>query len=352
MMGRSLQFLRQYSNLCAAAGDESAIRDRIRSDIGSSVDDVSVNPLGNLTAVKGGRIRSKSLLLTAHMDEIAFMVRSIEKNGTVGFYPVGGVVSKILPGTSVALGKRKIPGVIGTKAPHLLMTQERDKVPDIKELFIDIGASSKEEVKDVEKGDYIYFRSAFLAQGALCFGKAFDDRAGCAALTTLLRQQRDQIPGVSITAVYTAQEEVGLRGASTAAFGREGVLFNLNLEGTTCSDRDMKKTYSPSTELGGGPAVTVMDRTMITNRKLLDWVLGIARARSIPCQLKRTATGGTDAGIIHLTGEGIPSVTVAVPVRYIHAPWGILSRKDFNNYMRLAAAVIEEAHRFKALNGG
>jgi endoglucanase len=221
-------------------------------------------------------------------------------------------------------------------------------VPDLKELFIDIGAASKEEVRDVETGEYVYFRSAFLAQGGLCFGKAFDDRAGCAAVTTLLRKHSDEKPNLSITAVYTAQEEVGLRGAFTAAFGREDVLFNLNLEGTTCSDRELKKTYSPSTELGQGPAVTVMDRTMITNRKLLDWVLGLARKRSIPCQLKRTVTGGTDAGRIHLTGEGIPSVTIAMPVRYIHAPWGILSRRDFDNYMRLAAAVVEEAHRFKA----
>ena len=347
MMGRSLQYLKHYSDLCAAAGDESAMRERIRRDIGDSVDDVSVNPLGNLTAVKGGKARRRTLLLTAHMDEVAFMVKSIEKNGTIRFYPVGGVVPKILPGTSVVLGRKKIPGVIGTRAVHLVQPQERDKVPDIKELFIDVGVASKEEVKDVEAGEYVYFRSAFLAQGGLCFGKAFDDRTGCAAVTTLLRKHRYEKPGASITAVYTAQEEVGLRGAFTAAFGREGVLFNLNLEGTTCSDREVKKTYSPSTELGGGPAVTVMDRTIITNRKLLDWVLRLARERSIPCQLKRTVTGGTDGGRIHLTGEGIPSVTIAVPVRYIHAPWGILSRKDFDNYIRLAAAVVEEAHRFK-----
>ncbi len=347
-MGRSIQYLKQYSNLCAAAGDESAIRDHIRRDIEHSVDDVTVNPLGNLRAIRKGKNRSKTLLLTAHMDEVAFMVKSIEKNGTIRFYPIGGIVPKILPGTSVALGVKRIPGVIGSKALHLLQQKERDRVSDIKELFIDVGASSREEVRDVEPGAYIYFRSAFLAQGGLCFGKAFDDRAGCAAVTTLLNRYSDEKPGATITAVYTAQEEVGLRGASTAAFDREGILLNLNLEGTTCADRDVKKTYSPSTELGEGPAITIMDRTIITNRKLLDWTVELARARSIPCQLKRTVTGGTDAGKIHLAGEGIPSITVAVPVRYIHAPWGILSRKDFDNYIRLAAAIVEEAHRFKA----
>ena len=347
-MAGSIQYLKQYSNLCAAAGDESTIRDHISRDIERGVDDVTVNPLGNLRAIRKGRIHGKTLLLTAHMDEVAFMVKSIEKNGTIRFYPIGGIVPKILPGTSVVIGRKKIPGVVGCKALHLLQPQEKEKVSDIKELFIDVGAADREEVKDVEPGAYIYFRSAFLTQGGLCIGKAFDDRAGCAAVSTVLSRYRDEKPGATITAVYTAQEEVGLRGAATAAVERGGILFNLNLEGTTCDDRNVKKTYSPSTELGKGPAITVMDRTIITNRKLLDWTRELARVRSIPFQLKRTVTGGTDAGRIHLAGEGIPSITVAVPVRYIHSPWGILSRKDFDNYIRLASAIVEEAHRFKA----
>ncbi len=348
MTDRPFQYLRRYSDLCAAPGDEAAIRKIIEHDVGDSVDDVSVSPLGNLSAVKRGTLPKKNLLLTAHMDEVAFMVKAIEQNGTIRFYPVGGIMPKILPGTSVSLGKKGIPGVICSKAVHLLQPKERDKILEPKDLFVDVGASSKEEVKDIAAGDYIYFRSVFHSQGGLCFGKAFDDRAGCAAVTTLLRRYKDVTPKLSIRAVYTAQEETGLRGATTAAFGVEGVLFNLNLEGTTCSDREVKKTYSPSTELGSGPAVTVMDRTIITSRKLLDWVLELARERSIPFQLKRTVTGGTDGGRIHLTEEGIPSVTVAVPVRYIHAPWGILSKKDFDNYLRLAAAIVEEADRFKA----
>jgi len=345
-MNRSTQFLRRYSNLCAAAGDESVIRGQIRRDIAQSVDAVSLNPLGNLRAERKGKRTGKTLLLTAHMDEVAFMVKSIEKNGTVRFYPIGGVLPKVLPGISVVLGRKMIPGVVGSKAPHLLQPQERDKLADIKELFIDIGVGSREEVKDVEPGDYIYFRSQFLAQGGLCFGKAFDDRVGCAALSTLLCRYGEEKPRISVTAVYTAQEEVGLRGAWTTVLDREEIIFNLNLEGTTCADRDIEKIYSPSTELGKGPAITVMDKTTITNRRLLDWALGIARDRSIPCQLKQTVTGGTDAGGIHLSGEGIPAITVAVPIRYIHAPWGILSRKDFDNYIRLVAAIVDEAHRF------
>jgi putative aminopeptidase FrvX len=342
----SLQYLRVYCNACGAAGDETELRKQIQKDIQGAVDEVSVNPLGNLVAEKKGRSDDRCLLITAHMDEVALIVRSIEKNGTIKFYPVGGVVSKILPATVVRIGENRVPGVIASKAVHLLQVAEREKVPDVKELFIDVGASAGEDVKNIAAGDYVYFRSPFTSQGGRFFGKAFDDRAGCAALTFLLNRFRKTRPKLTLAAVYTAQEEVGLRGAWTAAFGRQNVLFNLNLEATTCADRETKKLYSPSTEMGKGPAVTIMDRTMITQRKLLDWVLERAEAHGIPVQLKRTVTGGTDAGRIHLTETGMPSVTVAVPVRYIHAPWGILSRRDFDLYLRLVGVLVDEGGSF------
>ena len=155
-------------------------------------------------------------------------------------------------------------------------------------------------------------------------------------------------PGITstIVATYTVQEEVGLRGGATAAYGHENLLFNLNLEGTTCSDRELKKTYSPSTEIGRGPAITFMDRTTITNRTLLDFVVSIAEKNKIPYQFKRTVTGGTDTGTIHLSGEGIPSITVSVPVRYIHAPWSILYAKDYEYYKTLVKAIVKEAGTF------
>ena len=317
----------------------------MRAKITKYVAEIVEDPYGNMIARKG-KPHKPRILLAAHMDEVGFMITGIEKSGRLRFHAIG-MMPAVLMAKRVLIGKDKVPGVIGHKPIHLAKQEEMKKLPDMKDLFIDIGASSKEEARDVGKGDYIYFRSAFIAQGGLCFGKAFDDRVGCAALSTLLCRYGEDKPRVSVSAVYTAQEEVGLRGAWTAALDREGIIFNLNLEGTTCADRDMEKTYSPSTELGKGPAITVMDKTMITNRRLLDWTLGIARARSIPYQLKQTVTGGTDAGRIHLSGEGIPSITVSVPIRYIHAPWGILSRKDFENYIRLAAAIVEEAHRFK-----
>jgi putative aminopeptidase FrvX len=361
---RALELLGKYSNLCAAAGDEDELRASIREDLKGCVDELGVNPLGNLTATKHGKQRDRSVLLTAHMDEVAFMVKSVEKNGLLRFYAVGGLLSKILVGNAVLVGKARKPGVVAYKSYHLMTAQERKKVPDLKDLFIDIGAGGGEEVKDISPGDYAYFRSEFFTQKGVFFGKAFDDRAGCAALASLLREYAGEgvpapdnpapdnpapgEPPLTLIAVFTAQEEVGLRGGETAGFGLGNVAFNLNLEGTTCSDRELKTSYSPVTESGKGPAITFMDRTSIADRRLFEFVAAVAEKEGIPYQLKRGVAGGTDAGAVSLTEAGIPAVTVAVPVRYIHAPWGIVHSGDFDHYLKLARAVVRRAAEFTA----
>lgn len=338
--------LEKYSNICSAAGDEDRVRECIRKDIEGFVEEISVNPIGNLTAVMKGKKRGQSLLITAHMDEVAFIVKSVEKNGLIKFHPLGGFVTNILPGNSIIIGKDRIPGVIACKSYHLVPDEERRKTPVEKELYIDVGASESDDVKNINPGDYVYFRSKFFRQNGNYFGKAFDDRVGCSAITEILKVYKKDPPPITINAVYTAQEEVGLRGGATAAFGYKDLLFNLNLEGTTSSDRDIKVTYSPGTELGKGPAITFMDRTSITQRKLLDFVISIARQYAIPFQLKKGITGGTDAGVIHLTERGIPSITVSVPVRYIHSPWNVIMNTDYRSYINLVKAVVNEASRF------
>jgi endoglucanase len=346
----ALALLGRYSNICAAAGDEEELRAAIREDLKGFVDEIAASPLGNLTAVRRGRAGGGTVLLTAHMDEVAFMVKSVEKNGLLRFAPVGGLLSKILVGNAVIVGRQKKPGVIAYKSYHLMSPQERKKAPDFKDLFIDIGAGGSEEARDIAPGDYAYFRSEFFRQHETLLGKAFDDRAGCAALTSLLRGfggKGERAPHSTVVAVYTAQEEVGLRGGETAGFGLGKVAFNLNLEGTTCSDRELKKTYSPVTESGKGPAVTFMDRTSIANRRLFDFVLRVAEREGIPFQLKKGVAGGTDAGAVSLTESGIPAVTVAVPVRYIHAPWGMASAGDFERTVALARAVVGRAAEFE-----
>jgi len=250
-----------------------------------------------------------------------------------------------LPATSVIIGNKKIAGAIAIKTLHFSSPAELSTADEIRDMYIDIGASSKAEANGVQIGDYIYFTTKFFKQGSYLFGKAFDDRAGCCAITEAILSGPYE---TSIYASYNVSEEVGLRGGYVCAFDVEDLLFNLNLEGTTCSDREIEQTYSPSTELGKGPAFTIMDNSSIANRKLLEFAIEIAKKNEIPYQFKRTVTGGTDSGAITLTQSGVASITLSVPVRYIHAPWSIIHEKDFENYIKLAIAIVKEAHNFKS----
>jgi len=197
---------------------------------------------------------------------------------------------------------------------------------------VDIGAQSKDEAKKLAPlGTYATFATQFRELGPTVSGKAFDDRAGCAVLVELVRGERFRF---DLHAAFTVQEEVGLRGARVAAYAIEPDCA-FALEGTIADDIPKDKEASPTTELGQGPAITVMDHSFIADRHLVRLLTGTAEELGIPYQIKQPGIGGTDAGAIHLTREGVPSVTVAVPCRYIHSPVALLSLDDFNNTVRL-----------------
>ncbi|HNV44164.1 MAG TPA: hypothetical protein PKH20_05400 [Exilispira sp.] len=337
-----IEMLERYSGANSGSGDEENIVKEISKDLKDKVKDISRNPLGNLIAKVPGKSK-KNVLLTAHMDEVCLMIREIDENGLIKFAPIGGIIPKILPATAVTIGRKRVPGIIAIKTLHFSSKAELDTADEIRDMYIDVGASTKAEVKGVEVGDYIYFTTKFTRQGDYIFGKAFDDRAGCVAISEVLCNAPYN---VSLYASYNVSEEVGCRGGYVSAYDVPDLLFSLNFEGTTCSDREVKPTYSPSTELGLGPAFTIMDNSTITNKKLLDWAISVARKSNIPFQFKRTVTGGTDSGVISLTQSGVPSITLSLPVRYIHAPWAIVNRFDLENYIKLAIAIINEADSF------
>jgi len=334
--------LKELSEAFGVSGGEDEVREIIIEAIKDHVDEYRVDSMGNLIALKKGTGESKlKVMVAAHMDEVGLMITHIdEETGALRFRPVGGIDDRILLSKVVLIGQDRLPGVIGVKPVHLLKDEERRRVIKVEQMTIDIGAKSKKEAeKAVKIGDYAVFATGFrqLAEDGLrtVKGKAFDDRAGCAVLIEVLKQRYP----FDLYPVFTVQEEVGLRGARVAAYAVEPDAAFV-LEGTICDDMPKKKDVSPTTRLGAGPAITIMDRSFIADRGLVKLLVETAEELGIPHQFKQPGLGGTDAGAIHLAKEGIPSVTVAVPCRYIHSPVCLLSLEDFENTARLMKATL------------
>jgi endoglucanase len=327
--------LKELSEALGVCGHEDAVRDLIREEIDGLVDECRIDALGNLIGLKKGSAPSpRKVMVSAHMDEIGLMILHIESDGTLRFRPVGGIDARVLLAKAVLVGDKRVPGVIGVKPIHLLEKKERQQVLRHEQLGIDIGASSKEQAEKLVKiGDYAAFDVQYADLGGVLRtvkGKAFDDRAGCAVLIELLRADY----AFDFYGVFTIQEEVGGRGAKVAAYAIAPELAFV-LEGTICDDLPKKRDVSPTTKLGAGPAITIMDRSMISDRRIVRLLSDTAHDEGIPHQFKQPGLGGTDAGPIHLAREGVPTGVVSVPSRYIHSPACILSLEDLDNTVRL-----------------
>jgi len=323
-----LKILEKYSNAAGVSGFENEIRDRIKEEVASVAASIETDFMGNLYVTqKCGKKNAKKVLLVAHMDEVGFFIDSVTESGLLTFHIMGGIDPRVLVSKAVLVGNAKIPGVIGAKPIHLQKKGERGSPISADALYIDIGVQSKDAALAVVKlGDPAVFDVQCVEQEDVIMGKAFDDRAGCAVMTEVLLAGKKAKYDVDITAVFTVQEEVGLRGAAILA--------------TTAGDVPMKKDMSPSTELRKGPALSFMDLTTIGFRSLIHHAEAIAKKNKIPFQYKRTVSGGTDIGAIHTKG-GIPAMVISVPVRYIHAPKGILATIDYKNTLKLAVEMIK-----------
>ncbi len=335
--------LSQLSEAAGVSGNEDAVRQIIVDAVRGHVDEMRADTIGNLFAVKRARTprgasnkrsaRNRlSVMIAAHMDEVGFMITGYDGEGGLRFQPVGGIDDRILPGKVLLVGPDKIPGVIGAKPIHLLHGDEGRRVIKMDDMVIDIGASSKEEAsKLVKLGQVATFATCYREDGRTATGKAFDDRVGCAVLVELLCG--DRFP-FDLQGVFTVQEEVGLRGARVATFAVEPDCAYVQ-EGTICDDLPKEKDTSPTTEMGRGPAISLMDRSAFADRRLVDHLTATAGRLGIPYQFKQPGVGGTDAGAITHSKAGVPTVPVAVPCRYIHSPVARLSLDDFENPVRL-----------------
>jgi endoglucanase len=333
--------LEKLSNARGVSGDEGEVRDILIDAIKAHVTEYRVDTIGNLITFKKAKgARGKStpkVMVAAHMDEVGLLNVHHESNGHLRFSKVGNMDDRVLLSKVVLIGKDKIPGVIGVKPIHLLKAKEREQVIDTESMTIDIGAKSREDAQGAVKiGDYATFATEFAEMGdGLVKGKALDDRTGCSLLSEILKRDYP----FDLFGVFTVQEEVGARGAHVAAYAIEPTIAFV-LESTTCDDSPKTRDLPTVTRMNAGPAITITDNSMIADKRLVKLLIETAKENRIPYQFKQTMSGGTDAGHIHLTKEGVPSAVVSVPTRYFHSPVALLSLHDYQNTLALMTKVL------------
>ncbi len=335
-------YIKELCGIGGISGDEGKVRDYIKEKLGGRYEHFT-DPLGNLiVTVKGKNPAKKKLMVCAHMDEVGMIVTSMKSDGTLGIDCVGGVDPRVCIGRRVTLHGGEINGVIGAKAVHNLTDEEKKKAPDFSGLYVDIGTSSQEKTeKLISLGDSVCFASDFIELGdGFIKEKAIDDRVGCAILLRIL----DETPEYDFTAVFTVQEEIGLRGAGAAAYtvAPECALI---LETTTAADipsagEDRKCCY-----LGKGAAVPFMDRSTVYDRELFNLSKETASEISVKWQTKTTIAGGNDGGAVHKSRGGVKTLAVSVPVRYLHSPACVAKLSDIMDSYKLAGAMTERICR-------
>ncbi len=342
------ELLRALTLLPGPPGAEGPVRAFVRRAL-ESVGRVTCDRLGSVICEKKGSAESPRIEVDAHLDEVGFMVQSIADDGTLAFVPLGGWWEHVLLAqrVDVLAEAATLPGVIGAKPTHFLTAEERRSLLSIEKMSIDIGASSREEAEamGVRVGDAVVPHVEFLplANPRVVSSKAFDDRAGVAVMIEALRRVGSGHAS-TIVGVGAVQEEVGSRGAGTAA---ELALPDaaIILEGTPADDQPGGGHGARQAVLGKGPQLRFFDPTAISNRGLARLVQDVAREESIPLQLAVRRTGGTDAKAISVRGRGVPTVVLAVPARYIHSHISLIHLDDYDAAVRLVVALLRRLDR-------
>lgn len=331
------ELLKQLTEAVGVSGAEKEVRQLLRDLISDHVDEWRVDSMGNLFAVKRGTgATDLRVMVDAHMDEVGLMITAIDSDGTLRFDPIA-IGDRTLLGKVVQVGTKKFTGVIGARPIHLSSASQRNSVVRSDSMRIDIGATKEQNAANkVKVGDRATFVTEYQEVGETAIGKAFDNRAGCAALVRLL--QGDPYP-FDLHAVFSVQEEVGLRGAGVAARAiKPDVAFIL--ECTPAYDLPNESDVSPNVALGRGPAIYVMDSHTIQDPRLVRHIMQTADAQEIPFQIRQPGGGGTSAGAYQRASGAVPAATIATPARYTHAPAGMINLRDWENVVRLTEATL------------
>jgi endoglucanase len=346
-MDRTQTFLKELVETHGAPGFEGDVASVMKRYL-KGVGPITNDRLGSFICEKAGDPKGPRVMLAGHLDEVGFLVKSVTKEGYIRFLGLGGWWGHVVLAQRLIIHTRKGPvlGVVGCKPPHELRDEDRKRVIELKDMYIDVGATSDWDVRkklDIRPGDPITPDSSFavMANPNLLLAKAWDNRMGCALAAETAIQLKGQKHPNTLFAVATVQEEVGLRGAGTSANKiKPDVAFALDVgiahdtPGTEGEER-----------LGGGPLIVVYDSSSIPNRHLRDLVIDTAEKLKMPLQFESVERGGTDAGRIHMSGEGVPSLSLGIASRYIHSHNSIIDRRDFDATVKLLVAVVKRLDR-------
>lgn len=327
-----IALLEKLSNACAISGDEGEVRNIILEELKACPAEIKVDALGNVLV----RCKSKDpdalrVMLAAHMDEVGFMITDNEEGGLFRFDMVGGIDVRNLAGKPVQVGKKHTPGLIGAKPIHLTTEEERKSTISLDSMRIDLGPSGNDLAKI---GDRAAFATVFRQAGASLMGKALDDRLGVATLIELVRNAP---PNIELQAAFTVQEEIGARGARTAAYTLKPHIA-IAIDSTPAHDLpawDDAENTRYNTRLGLGPAIYIADSGTLSDPRLIRYLVETADKYGIAYQFRQPGMGGTDASQIHKQREGIPSVSISIPGRYAHTPIMIARLEDWQNTLLL-----------------
>lgn len=340
-----MDFMKRLSEVAGVPGREERVREIIEAELEGVVDELDTDSMGNLHAVKRAGDGAPRAMVAAHMDEIGFYVKFVDDKGFIRLQQVGGFDPRNLFARQVvvhgSLTGEELLGVLnpGGKPIHISTPEERSKVPLLSDFYVDLGLEPDEVRAKVRIGDMVTLRQEFLDLGKVVTGKALDDRVGCWIAIQTLKRLKD--PAFEVHAVFTTQEEVGLRGALTSAYRVEPHV-GIALDTTLAVDTPDIKDHQRVTRLGGGVGIKVMDSSSISTRWLLDEFLDLAEKRGIEHQLEVLPLGGTDAGAIQRSRLGVPSITLSTPSRYVHSVTEMVSKSDLEAGVALLTAFLQE----------
>ena len=344
-MDETLTMLKDLTDAPGPSGFEEPVRRVMRRYL-EPYGEIVTDNLGSIAARKIGQANGPKVLIAGHLDEIGFMLTRITDEGYLKFQTIGGWWDQVMLAQRVEVITRSgsIPGVIGSKPPHILTAEERTKMYEKKQMFIDIGASSREEAQawGVSPGDPVVPVCPFtvLRNPDMLMAKAWDNRFGCALAIEVLKRLKGERHANQVFGAATVQEEVGLRGATTLSnVIQPDIAFAVDTG--IAGDTPGIGPDDVEGKLGKGPVVLLYDGSMIPHVGLRDLVVDTAKSEGIPLQFDKMAGGGTDAGKFHVTGAGVPSLVLGVPVRYIHTHAAIMHRGDFEQAAALLTAVVK-----------